>query len=47
MIGKTCTNVLPNNSMDEGMGVNVFEIVLNVSPTSSHRFVTELRQFGS
>lgn len=42
MIGKTCPNVFPTNSMDEGMGVNVFEIVLNVSPTSSHRFTTEL-----
>lgn len=32
-IGKMCDNVFMNNSMGKGiMGINVFEIGLNVSP---------------
>lgn len=31
VIGKICGHVFTNNSMDEGMGVDVFEMDLNVS----------------
>lgn len=46
VIGKMCADVFTNNSMGEGMGVN-FEMGLNFwsLPTSSHRVVTEPRQF--
>lgn len=53
MRGKTCANVVINNLMGEGMGVKVFEMILNVfemglnvSLTLGSRFLAGPRQLA-
>lgn len=41
---KDCANVFINNLMSEGMGVNIFEMALNVSTNFGQQVVAELRQ---